>query len=55
MIRAIFGFVMIVLGFYVLWVVETLQRIYPQKHYSVGAWIVIVLGILNSSFIFLER
>ena len=54
-IRAIFGFVMIVLGFYVLWVIETLQRIYPQKHYSVGAWIVIVLGILNSSFIFLER
>jgi hypothetical protein len=44
--RAIFGAVMIVLGFYVLSVADTLQRIYPQKHYSVGAWIVIVLGIL---------
>jgi len=45
-IRAILGVVMMVLGFYVLSVVDTLQRIYPQKHYSVGAWIVIVLGIL---------
>jgi hypothetical protein len=45
-IRATFGGVLIVFGLYVLSVVDVLQRIYPQKHYSVGAWIAIALGIL---------
>jgi hypothetical protein len=46
-IRAILGVVSIVLGFYVLSVKDTLQRINPQIHYSVGVWIVIVLVSCN--------
>ena len=44
--RTILGIVMLAYGVYLLSVRDILKSVYPEKHFSVGGWIAISLGII---------
>jgi uncharacterized membrane protein len=45
-IWTIFGIAAISYGVYILSVKETLREVFPHKHYFIGGWIAISIGII---------
>ena len=45
-VYACFGITMIGFGVYALFMKEILREAFPEEHFSVGAWIVISIGII---------
>jgi hypothetical protein len=45
-IWTVFGIAAISYGVYILSVKEILREVFPHKHYSIGGWIAISIGII---------
>ncbi len=41
-----FGIAVISYGIYILSVKEIVEKVYPQKNYSIGGWVAICIGII---------